>query len=94
MLAMFILYRPVTFFLICSIPFWLISCGIGIRALTLAWSTSGGLVRDHLPSLLLLVISATIAIMFDALALIGDLLRAQRRLTEEVLYQIRKQNMK
>ena len=65
-LAMFILYRPVLFFVICSIPFWLIACGIGVRALVLAWGSSGGLIRDHLPSLLLLVISATIAIMFDA----------------------------
>lgn len=93
MLAMFILYRPAAFFSICSIPFWLLSIGIGGRALFLAWTTEGGLIRDHLSSLLLLVIAASIAIMFDALAIIGDLMRAQRRLTEEILYLERKKNL-
>lgn len=93
MLAMFILYRPAAFFSICSIPFWLFSIGIGSRALFLAWTTEGGLIRHHLPSLLLVVIAALIAIMFDALAIIGDLMRAQRRLTEEVLYLERKKSL-
>lgn len=93
MLAMFILYRPAAFFSICSIPFWLLSFGIGVRALYLAWSTEGGLIRDHMPSLLLVVIAALIAIMFDGLAIVGDLMRAQRRLTEEVLYLERKRDL-
>ena len=90
MLAMFILYRPGRFFMMVSLLFWLLSFGIGIRAVYLRWIGSS-LFRDHLPSLLLLVVSAVIAIMLDALAIIGELLKAQRHLTEEVLYLARKQ---
>ena len=90
MLAMFVLYRPGRFFLMTSLPFWLLSVVIGGRALYLRWAGEG-LIRDHLPSLLLLVVCAVIAIMFDALAIIGELLKAQRHLTEEVLYLERRQ---
>ena len=92
MLAMFILYRPGTFFFICSLFFWLTALGLGVRALYLAWSTTGGLIRNHTPSLLLLVIAALIAVLLDGLSVIGELMKAQRRLTEEVLYSLRKQS--
>jgi hypothetical protein len=88
MLAMFVLYRPGRFFMMISLPFWMISLLIGVRALCLRWF-GDGLIRNHLPSLLLLVVFAVIAIMLDALAIIGELLKAQRRLTEEVLYKVR-----
>ena len=88
MLAMFVLYRPGRFFMMTSLPFWMISLLIGVRALCLRWF-GDGLIRNHLPSLLLLVVFAVIAIMLDALAIIGELLKAQRRLTEEVLYKVR-----
>ena len=90
MLAMFVLYRPGRFFMMASLPFWLLAVVIGGRALYLRWAGEG-LIRDHLPSLLLLVVSAVIAIMFDALAIIGELMKAQRHLTEEVLYLERRQ---
>lgn len=85
MLAMFVLYRPGRFFFNASLFFWLISFVIGSRAVYLR-CIGGSLFRNHLPSLLLLVVSAVIAIMLDALAVIGELLKAQRHLTEEVLY--------
>ena len=88
MLAMFVLYRPGRFFFMVSLFFWLLALAIGGRAIYLR-CIGEGLFRDHLPSLLLLVVSAVIAIMLDALAIIGELLKAQRRLTEEVLYQVR-----
>ena len=90
MLAMFILYRPGRFFLMTSLLFWLLAAGIGARALYLRW-VGEGLIRDHLPSLLLLVVCAVIAIMLDALAIIGELMKAQRHLTEEVLFLERRQ---
>ena len=93
MLSMFILYRPGTFFSLCSLPFWFFALLLGSRALYLAWSMEGGLIKNHLPSLLILVISSVIAIMLDALAIIGEPMRAQRRLTEEVLYLERKSQM-
>ena len=89
MLAMFVLYRPGRFFFMVSLLFWLLALAIGGRAVYLR-CIGEGLFRDHLPSLLLLVVSAVIAIMFDALAIIGELLKAQRRLNEEVLYLVRR----
>ena len=89
MLAMFMLYRPGSFFMMTSLFFWILALGIGVRAVYLR-CIGDGLIRDHLPSLLLLVVFAVIAIMFDALAIIGELLKAQRRLTEEVLYLLRR----
>ncbi len=82
--SMFLLYRPTFFFNSLSLPFWFMSFALGTRALYLAWGV-GGLIRDHLPSLLLVVIFSFIAILFNALAIIAELLRAQRRLTEELL---------
>lgn len=93
MIAMFVLYRPGTFFSLCSLPFWLLAVFLGSRALYLAWCIKGGLIKTHLPSLLLLVVFSVMAIMLDALAIIGELMRAQRRLTEEVLYLERKNNL-
>ena len=90
MLAMFVIYRPGRFFFITGAFFWLAALAIGVRALYLRW-IGDGLFRDHLPSLLVLVLCAVIAIMLDARAIIGELLKAQRRLTEEVLYLKRKQ---
>ena len=90
MLAMFVLYRPGRFFLMTSLPFWLLVVAIGCRALYLRWAGEG-FIRDHMPSLLLLVVCAVIAIMLDALAIIGELMKAQRHLTEEVLFLERRQ---
>ncbi len=90
-ISMFVLYRPSMFFTFLSIPFWSIAFLLGLRALCIAWGT-GGLIREHLPSLLLLVIASLIAIIFNALAVIGNLLRSQRRITEEVLYLERLRN--
>lgn len=86
MLAMFILYRPSTFFTMLSLPFWLLSAAIGARAVYLAWCVEKGYIRDHLPSLFLLVVFAVIAVMLDVLAIIGGLMKAQRRITEELLF--------
>ena len=88
MLAMFVLYRPGRFFFMVSLLFWLVALAIGGRALYLR-CIGEGLIRDHMPSLLLLVICSVIAIMLDALAILGELMKAQRRLTEEVLYKVR-----
>ena len=90
MLAMFILYRPSTFFTMLSLPFWLFSVAIGVRAVYLAWVVEKGYIRDHLPSLLLLVVFAVIAVMLDVLAIVGGLMKAQRRITEELLFQQRR----
>lgn len=91
MIAMFILYRPATFFTLCSIPAWLFSLFLGFRAIILSIYLSVP-IKQFTPSLILLTITAFIAIILILLALIGNLMRAQRCLTEEVLYYERKQN--
>ncbi len=90
MLAMFIIYRPAAFFTLLSLPFWTLAMALGARAIYLARFVEHVAIRTHVPSLLLLVVSAFIAIMLDALAIIGSLHKAQRRITEEILYLERK----
>lgn len=85
MLNMFILYRPAAFFSLLSLPFWLFSLGIGMRAVYKV-SFLNHAYREFLPSYFILVCSTMSAIMLCALALIGELMRAQRRLIEEGLY--------
>ena len=86
MLAMFILYRPAMFFFLLSLPVWAAAFGVCARVLYLAWFTEGDLIRNHLPSLFLFVVLALMAVMLNVLAIVGSLLKAQRRLTEELLY--------
>jgi glycosyltransferase involved in cell wall biosynthesis len=90
MLAMFILYRPAAFFTLCSIPAWLVTFFLGLRAIILAKYLSVP-IKQFLPSLILLIITSSIAFLLLLLALIGNLMRAQRCLTEEVLFYERKQ---
>lgn len=93
MLAMFMLYRPAAFFALLSLPVWLLAMGVCARVLYLAWFTEGDLIRNHLPSLFLFVVFSVVAMMLDVLAVIGNLLKAQRRITEEVLYLERKRSL-
>ena len=85
MLRMFMLYRPGAFFSLLSVPFWLLAFGIGLRAVALV-AARHHTFKEYTPSFFLLVTFALVAIMCDVVALIGELLRAQRRLTEETLY--------
>jgi len=89
MLTMFILYRPGAFFTLCSLPFWLAAFALGLRALYLSVSHAT-MLKSYLPSLLVMVILAVAGLMFNVLSVVGSLLRAQRRISEEVLYLTRK----
>ncbi len=84
-LSMFALYRPILLFNSLSIPFWVLTFFIGTRPIYLALTT-GSYIREHLPSLLTVVIFSIIAVLLNALAIIASLLKAQRKLTEETLY--------
>ena len=85
MIAMFILYRPVAFFVFLSLPLWLVCIAGGLRAILCSACYHVPL-KTYTPSLLAVVLLAVLALLFDILAVIGSLLKAQRRLTEEVLY--------
>ena len=92
MLAMFVLYRPGRFFVYCAAPFILVALWLGLRFLCLiyfAHTVDSG--RTYLPSLILLAVCAIIGTMLFGLGIIGEIMKAQRRVTEECLYLQRKQ---
>lgn len=85
MLEMFILYRPTSFFLWLSTVPWLLSLACGLRVL-LGATIANVPYKTFSPSMLAGILLAFTALSLDSLAIIGYLLKAQRRLTEEVLY--------
>ncbi len=91
MLHMFVLYRPGAFFTLLSFPFFLLAAVLGIRFLLLVYAFPTP-TRTHLPSLILLAISAFAGFLCLLLAILGSLLAANRRLAEEQIYLLRKQS--
>ena len=95
MLWMFVLYRPLAFFLaIASIPL-VIAIGLGIRFIYLIYFLNQHEVgRTHIPSLILLAVLSICSIVLFALGIIGEILCSQRRVTEESLYMLRRKKDK
>lgn len=90
MLAMFVLYRPGRFFTSCAMPFLVSSLFIGLRFFYLVYFTTiydAG--RTYIPSLILLAVCAVTGVLLLALGVIGELMKFQRRITEESLYIMR-----
>lgn len=86
-LAMFLLYRPGRFFFWLSSFFFAGALFLGLRFLYLVYldgQNEPG--RTYLPSLVLLSILAVTAVLTAMLGILAELTRAQRRLTEEILY--------
>ena len=90
MLHMFLLYRPGTFFSLLSVPFWIFALFFGCRYLWLVYVIHRVGSRFFLPTLMLVLLFATFAILLDVLAILGVLLAANRRLSEESIYLLRK----
>jgi glycosyltransferase involved in cell wall biosynthesis len=95
-LAMFILYRPGRFFGLFGSASLLGSFALGLRFIYLIYINPALEPNRvfHVPSLILAAILALSGILLVALGIIGELIRAQRALTEETLYQLRRQVMK
>ena len=89
MLSMFVLYRPGAFFSLLSAPFFLLDTILGVRFLLLVYAFPDP-TRTHLPSLILLAISAFAGLLCLLLAVLGSLLAANRRLSEDQLHLLRK----
>ena len=86
-ISMFILYRPGRFFSFIALPFILISLFLGFRFLYLIYfiqSFDSG--RTHIPSLILLSVCIIIGTLLIALGIVGEIQKAQRKITEESLY--------
>lgn len=87
MISMFLLYRPGAFFLTMAMPFLALALFIGIRFLYLIYWTPNPVVgRTYIASLMLLVVCAVLGFVTIALAILGELIKSNRRLTEENLY--------
>lgn len=85
MLNMFVLYRPGRFFSIIGSLFFLPALVLGIRFIYLVFiQPNPDPDRTYIPSLILLAIFAFIGIFSFFLGVIGELIKQQRKLMEEV----------
>jgi glycosyltransferase involved in cell wall biosynthesis len=86
MLLMFVLYRPARFFACMAAACFVPAVLLGLRFVWLIYLGSAREVgRTHIPSLLLLLLFAMSGVLLMALGVIGELVRSQRRVTEEML---------
>lgn len=88
-LSMFILYRPGRFFVMLASILLLFAFALGIRILYIIYFQQEAH-RLLLHSTILLAILAFASFILYALAIIGELLKANRRILEELLYRIKK----
>jgi hypothetical protein len=89
MLTMFALYRPGRFFSSIGCVLLSVAFVIGVRFLYLVYVVpEPG--RTHLPSLILLSVLALCGFLCFLLAVLGELVKAQRRIGEENLYLLRR----
>lgn len=90
MVSMFILYRPSRLFVSLSMLSASPAVFLACRFVYLVYlSNHPDPTRTYLPSLLLMVALALISFLLVIVAILAELSRAQRRLTEETLYQAR-----
>ncbi len=90
-LTMFVFHSPGHFFLIWASLFYAGALVLGLRFIYLVYIVpvpEPG--RTYLPSLILLCILGVIGTLFLFFAIFGELLRSQRRISEENLYLIRR----
>src|SRR5262249_16384628 len=86
LLRIFVLYRPLRFFLSLALPFFLIGLTLIARFLYYYMITIGQ--TGYIQSLILAAISILIAMGLALLGLLGDIIATNRVLMEEVLLQL------
>jgi glycosyltransferase involved in cell wall biosynthesis len=92
MVTMFVHYRPSLFFGLLSAVNLVGAVFLGLRFLYHIYLVPASAQhRTYLPSLILLAVLAIFGAGLATLAVIAELLRANRRLSEEILYQLRRQ---
>jgi len=90
-LNMFLLYRPLEFFLsLATIFFALAGLLAGRFVLLIYFLGSPEIGRTHLPSLILMATLTTVGATLVVVGLLGHLIRNQRRLAEALFYLLRK----
>ena len=92
MIAMFIHYRPSRFFGLLAAVNLAGAGALGLRFVYLVYLAHPSAThRTYIPSLILLAILTVFGAGLLSLAVIAELIRSHRRLTEETLFQLRKQ---
>lgn len=90
MVAMFILYRPSRLFITAAAIFFAGALALGCRFIWLVYLHGHPEpTRTYLPSVILLAVLALSGCLMVVVAILAELSRSQRRLTEETLYQAR-----
>ena len=88
-LRIFIVYKPLKFFIIISTILFVIGLFFGFRFLFFFFNGNG---LGHIQSLILTAILLIMGIQMAVLAFIGDLLSVNRNILEEIQYNLRKNN--
>ena len=93
-IKMFIYYQPGKFFFMIGFVFEMTALFIGLRWIYLTFIIlNPDLTRTYLPSLILLTICALAGFFLFFMGIIGEIIKVHRKLTEETLYQIRKNSL-
>lgn len=93
MLSMFMLYRPGRFFSSLGLALWAVALALGARFIYLVYFAARVAGRTYLPSLILLAVVAISGFLCILLAIIGELIKSQRKLSEENLFYLRKASL-
>ncbi|MEE9460341.1 MAG: glycosyltransferase family 2 protein [Bacteroidales bacterium] len=89
-IIMFILYRPGRFFSLIGNLLMLAALILGVRYLYLIfWIADPDPERTYIPSLILVSILAFLGVISYFLAIMGELIKTQRKLSEEIISEIK-----
>ena len=89
-IRMFIMYRPGRFFSLIGTLFLLPALVLGIRYLYLIfWMENPDPERTYVPSLILVSILAFLGVVSYFLAILGELIKTQRKLSEEIISELK-----
>jgi glycosyltransferase involved in cell wall biosynthesis len=89
-LSMFVLYRPGRFFTLVGTAFEAVALALGVRFIYLVYITTRTPGRTYTPSLILLAMCALTGVLLIFLGILGEIVRTQRRVTEETLFVLRR----
>jgi glycosyltransferase involved in cell wall biosynthesis len=89
-IRMFIMYRPGRFFSLIGTLFLIPALILGIRYLYLIfWMAEPDPERTYVPSLILVSILAFLGVISYFLAILGELIKTQRKLSEEIIAELK-----
>ena len=81
------MYKPLYVFSCIAAVFCLLGVGIGVRFLIYYFNGAG---NGHIQSLILASMFITVAVLCEVIGLLGDVISANRKLLEEIQFELRK----